>query len=185
MNATTAADIFALYERWGNEFYDEKVSQTDHARQTAALARSTGAPDYLIAAALLHDVGHLLDIEKLGSAPPDLETNLNHENTGAEYLSQIFSTAVTAPITQHVEAKRFLCATDSAYLTRLSEGSQRSLIGQGGVMNRAAVSGFLDRLGAADAVALRGWDDHAKVEGLEIAPLSDYRELLENLSVTG
>ena len=57
---TQVADVVALYEQWGSERYDEEIAQLDHALQTAAHARASNAPDVLVAAALLHDVGHLL-----------------------------------------------------------------------------------------------------------------------------
>jgi hypothetical protein len=51
----------------GHEHYDEEVGQLAHALQTAAHAEAAGAGDALVAAALLHDVGHLLDLQ--GGAP--------------------------------------------------------------------------------------------------------------------
>ena len=64
--------IFTLFERRGHAaYFGEPVSQLEHALQTAHQADQRGAPDYLIAAALLHDIGHLLhgmpdDIAALG-----------------------------------------------------------------------------------------------------------------------
>ena len=50
------ADIF---ERRGAESYlGEAVTMAEHMYQTAALALAEGAPDALVAAALLHDIGH-------------------------------------------------------------------------------------------------------------------------------
>src|SRR5690606_10246459 len=60
--ATRVDEVVELYRRWAWHRYDESVSQLDHALQTAALAERDGAPDALVAAALLHDVGHLLDL---------------------------------------------------------------------------------------------------------------------------
>ena len=34
------------------------------------------------------------------------------------------------------------------------------------------------------AVALRGWDDGGKVDGLVVAPLASYRELLQRVALT-
>ena len=62
-SATSVDEVLELYRRWGSEHYDEEISQTDHAIQTAALAVAEGAADELVAAALLHDVGHLLELE--------------------------------------------------------------------------------------------------------------------------
>ena len=44
----------------GQSRYDESVTQTEHALQAADLASQSGAEPTLIAAALLHDIGHLL-----------------------------------------------------------------------------------------------------------------------------
>ncbi len=50
------ADIF---ERRGAEAYlGERVTMAEHMLQTATLAQAEGASDALIAAALLHDIGH-------------------------------------------------------------------------------------------------------------------------------
>lgn len=38
----------------------EKVTQLEHALQSAALAEAEDAPAALVVAALLHDIGHLL-----------------------------------------------------------------------------------------------------------------------------
>ena len=46
------------------DHYDEDLSQLDHALQTAALAVAADASDALVAAALLHDVGHLLELAR-------------------------------------------------------------------------------------------------------------------------
>src|SRR5215470_18576724 len=59
MNGVDA--ILELYLRRGTRRYQESVSQLDHALQAAALAEREGASPALIAAALLHDVGHLLE----------------------------------------------------------------------------------------------------------------------------
>src|SRR3954464_5709275 len=98
-------ELMALYERWGSDHYDEEVSQLDHALQTAALATQAGAPDALVAAALLHDVGHLLELEA-GPVDPMARGDLRHESTGVAHLAPTFPPAVTAPIALHVRAKR-------------------------------------------------------------------------------
>jgi len=66
---TTVDEVLELYDRWGGGRYDEAVAQLDHALQTAALATAAGAPEPLIAAALLHDVGHLLELRDAPAVP--------------------------------------------------------------------------------------------------------------------
>ena len=178
---TTLAEVDALYGRWGHDAYDELVSQLDHALQCAALARRDGAGDALVAAALLHDVGHLLDLDAAGGYRP-AANDLRHEVTGARWLAGCFPGSVTAPVALHVAAKRALCATDPGYAAALSGASRRSLAFQGGPMTPAELAGFAAEPGHADALALRRWDDTGKVPGLAVAPWSSYQALLGRLA---
>lgn len=179
--ASSIDEVLALYERWGAALYDEELRQLDHALQTAALARAAGADDALVAAALLHDVGHLLDLAD-GDGTRDRTVDLRHEARGAAYLAGLFPPAVTAPIALHVRAKRCRVAVDPRYAAVLSPGSTASLARQGGPMDAAEVAAFEANPGWADAVALRGWDDQGKVDGLEVLDLASYRTLLESLT---
>ena len=53
--------IVRLFQERGDAAYvGEPVSQTEHALQTAWAAERAAASKALIAAALLHDIGHLL-----------------------------------------------------------------------------------------------------------------------------
>lgn len=173
-------DALALYARWGGERYDEEVTQTEHAIQCAALARRDDADDALVAAALLHDVGHLLDLAAGGAYTACVD--LHHEVVGADHLARAFPATVTEAIRGHVEAKRYLCAVEPGYAAGLSTGSQRSLAVQGGPMDADEAAAFIARPGAADAVRLRRWDDAGKVIGLERPPIDTYRPLLESLA---
>lgn len=181
----TAASVDAvldLYRRWGADHYDEELSQLDHAVQTAALAVADGAADELVAAALLHDVGHLLELEERDGRGELPTEDLDHESVGARYLAGLFGPGVTGPIALHVRAKRYRCAVDPAYLDGLSDGSRRSLALQGGPADTAEVASFESNPGFRDAVRLRGWDDGGKVDGLVVSDLDHYRPLLERLA---
>jgi gamma-butyrobetaine dioxygenase len=177
--ATSVDEVLALYERWGGERYDEEVTQLEHARQTAALARADGAPAPLVAAALLHDVGHLFELAA-GREAPDVDRR--HEDAGAEWLADLLPSEVTQPIALHVTAKRYLCAVEPAYAAALSAGSTASLVRQGGPLDVDGATAFAARPGAGDAVALRRWDDRGKVLDLDVADLASYRPLLERLA---
>lgn len=183
MSAGSIGDVLALYERWGSHHYDEELSQRDHALQTAALAAGADGSDPLVAAALLHDVGHLLDLDASGRRD-DPATDLAHEARGARFLAGLFPPSVTAPIALHVSAKRYRCAVDPSYWAGLSAGSKRSLELQGGPMDGLEVSRFEQHPGFEDAVRLRGWDDQGKADGLEVPPLDTYRELLERVAAS-
>lgn len=175
-------EVVALFERYGEETYDEEVSQLAHALQAAALASSAGASSCLVAACLLHDVGHLLELEDHGGADAARHSSdLRHEAAGAAYLAGLYPPGVTAPIALHVRAKRYLCAVDPAYQDALSLGSTASLQLQGGPMSddEIAAAGRLSHF--EDAVALRRFDDAAKVVGLDVPPLSHYEPELRAL----
>jgi predicted HD phosphohydrolase len=178
--AESLDEVFALYERWGTALYDEEIRQLDHALQTAALARAAAADGALVAAALLHDVGHLLDLAD-GDGRRDRSVDLRHEARGSAWLAGLFPPAVTAPIALHVRAKRYRVAVDPTYAEVLSPGSTASLVRQGGPMDGHEVAAFETNRGWLEAVALRGWDDQAKVDGLVVADLYSYRTLLESL----
>lgn len=161
--------IVALYEsRGGAAYSQDRVSHLEHALQSAAQAVAAGAPDALVVAALLHDVGHLLS-----------DVDDEHEALGATFLGRYFPPEVARPVGLHVAAKRYLCTTQPDYAGRLSPMSVRSLALQGGPFTDAEARAFERRLGCRDAVMLRRWDDDAKVPGLRAPGLEHYHPLLE------
>lgn len=171
--------IERCFAKHGDKKYGEFVTQRQHAVQCATLASQEGAASELIAAALLHDIGHMLD-ESLGQKDPG--DDLMHEVTGANFLSQWFPKAVTEPVRLHVVAKRFLTGNDPSYYETLSPASKHSLDLQGGPMTAEAQRQFLNVPFAREAIQLRRWDDLAKEEDLELAlDLADFRALLEGL----
>ena len=170
-------DLFAT--RGTREYMGEAVSMSQHMEQSAARASADGAADSLVVAALLHDIGHFV-----GAHPIDaLENGIDnrHETVGADYLGAHFPPSVTEPIRLHVDAKRYLCATDSGYLERLSPASVGSLQVQGGPMSREEIEAFEANPHHRDAIRLRLYDDDGKVAGLQIRPASQYRDLLESI----
>jgi gamma-butyrobetaine dioxygenase len=169
-------EIAGLFARRGQEHYGEDITQLEHALQTAALARHAGSPPALVAAALLHDLGHLID-----GADDWGEGDLRHDRTGAAWLAQHFGPEVTQPVRLHVSAKRYLCAAEPGYFATLSDASVRSLGHQGGPMTAGQAAAFRGEPGFAQGVALRRWDDGGKVEGLEVPDLEHYRALLAQL----
>jgi len=82
------------------------------------------------------------------------------------------------PIRLHVPAKRFLCWKDPEYLRQLSPASVQSLALQGGPMNDEQAAAFLRNPFADAAVALRHWDDEAKVPGLRVPDAAYYLPIL-------
>ena len=179
----TVDDIVELFERNGHSQYGaEAVTQLEHALQAASLARAEGADAELIAAALLHDVGHLL--HDLPADAPDRGVDDHHENSAANGLARLFPPGVTEPIRLHVAAKRYLCAVDAKYLERLSGPSIVSMQLQGGPMSAAEIAEFEKQRSFREAVRLRVWDDEAKVPGLPTPPISEFAMYLREVSTS-
>ena len=156
----SVAEIIELYRTAGAARYGmEAVSQEQHALQCAVLAERAGSPPELVAAALLHDLGHLVGA---GRADDAAVRNDLHEYASIPFLRGTFTEAVIQPIRLHVDAKRYLCAVSSGYREALSPASQRSLALQGGPFTPDQAQAFIRQPYAGQAVALRRWDDSAK-----------------------
>jgi phosphonate degradation associated HDIG domain protein len=172
--------LFTVFREKGTSLYfGEAVTETEHALQSAYQAERSGATPEVIAAALLHDIGHLLH-----GLPEDIAAHGidgKHEDAGARWLAGHFPPAVVDPVRLHVAAKRYLCAVEPGYAGGLSESSQLSLKLQGGPMTPDEVAAFEALPHSREAVALRRWDDGAKVVGWEVPNLEHYRPLLQTL----
>jgi gamma-butyrobetaine dioxygenase len=153
------------------EYMGEPVTIGVHMRQAGALAEAAGAAPSLVAAALLHDVGHLRG-----------ETDDRHSQGGADWLAQWFGPEVTEPVRLHVAAKRYLCAVEPDYLARLSQESVRTLGLQGGPMSAGEAAAFEARPYFSDAVRVRRWDDEAKVPEVESPDFGYFSALLTGLA---
>jgi predicted HD phosphohydrolase len=180
VSGPTLADIVDLFDRYGAQRYDEELMQRSHAEQTAANARAAGASDALVAASLLHDIGHLLELAER-DGPRDRTTDQRHEAQGSAWLASLFPPSVTAPIALHVRAKRYRVTVDPSYAAVLSAGSIASLQRQGGELTAVEVEAFESNPGWEDAVALRGWDDQAKDLTITVPGFATYLPLLESL----
>lgn len=168
--------LLETLEREGAARYgSEEVSVLQHSLQCAALAAARGEPLALVSAALLHDYGHVMHDEEHAAARG---RDMRHEVIAADYLSRWFGSEVTEPIRLHVPAKRYLCATEPSYYGTLSAGSVRSMKVQGGAFSPAESTAFRNSPHATEAVRLRRWDDEAKIGGLNVPGLQDYRSIL-------
>jgi len=176
-------EIFAVYaDRGSAAYFGESVSMTEHGLQAAHFAELAGAGEAVIAAALLHDVGHLITVVPDDIA--DWTTDAHHEATGARWLSKRFGAEVAEPVRLHVRAKRYLCAVDPKYFSQLSAASVLTLKLQGGPMTAEEVVSFEAEPGFRDALIVRRCDDQGKVAGLATRRLEDYRGLLQALAAS-
>ena len=170
--------LFTYMKEKGQTFYDEVVTQLEHALQCAALAEKHNASSTVITGALLHDIGHFV-LDEHNADITFLDIDLNHEEVGAEYMSPFFPESVITPIRLHVPAKRYLCTVDDSYHDGLSEASKKSLKVQGGIMSDAEKAAFEKIPHYQDALTLRRWDDLAKVKGLQTQELETYRDIVQ------
>ena len=180
------AELFA--SEGASDYLGEPVTVAQHLLQSGALARAAGAPDALVAAALLHDAGHLrggdplADEAELSGRELMAGTDNDHGERGAAWLARWFPAAVTEPIRLHVAAKRYLCAAEPGYLALLSPASVYTLSLQGGPMAGAEAAAFAAQPYAADAIAVRRWDDTAKDPAADVPGFDTYRPLLAALT---
>jgi len=174
----TLTDICMLFARKGGREYDgEGVTQLEHALQTAARAEAANASPAIVTAALLHDLGHMLNDQ--GETPTLRGVDDLHQFAALPFLRALYGDDVLEPIRLHVDAKRYLCATRADYFGALSADSKRSLSLQGGVYSAAEAAAFIAKPHAAAAVEVRLWDDLAKIPGAATPPLAHYVAALE------
>jgi len=172
------AELFAA--EGASEYLGEPVTQAAHMLQAGALAEAAGAAPDLVAAALLHDVGHFTGV--ISGAELMNGRDNRHGDAGADWLAQWFGPAVTEPVRLHVAAKRYLCAVEPGYLGSLSDTSVHTLRVQGGPMGRAEAAGFEASPWCTAALRLRRWDDGAKDPAAQVPALGYYQPLLRQLA---
>lgn len=166
-------EIFDLLQNRANASYGlHGITQRQHALQAATFAEQDGHPPALIAAALMHDIGHL--VHQLGDNPAAHGIDDRHEEAGHQYLAKWFPPEVTEPIRLHVAAKRYLCATEPGYFGKLSADSVLSLSLQGGTMSSGEVTAFECLPHWREAVQLRRYDEAAKVRDFATSEVAHF-----------
>lgn len=167
------------------------VDLLSHSLQCAQLAEWAHADPELVAAALLHDLGHLIDtpsgrpawLQELAGRLGWESGGDGHESRGVQLLRRVFPEAVTEPVRLHVQAKRYLVGFDRRYLEALSPAALQGLSLQGGPMTPMEMRRFELNAHGAAAIKLRIWDDLAQHPGKATPPLSHYLGLLEELAL--
>ncbi|KAK1142142.1 hypothetical protein N8T08_008068 [Aspergillus melleus] len=182
-----ASDLIQCLELHGQgDYIGESISQLEHCLQAAHQAQKSGARRDLILAALLHDIGQIIPLDARKEARMSIQNTRDknrarngsnstgdvgrvaHESIGAEYLRSLgFSRNVCRLVESHVAAKRFLTAVDKSYWESLSDASKKSLEFQGGPFTGPELAVFEQDPLRDEMVALRHWDDAAKVPGIE------------------
>ena len=178
--ASSVDEVFeVLATGGGTAYFGEPVTVLEHSLQAAHIIRENGGEDTLVAAALLHDLGHLLHLEGEDAAQRGLDTR--HEELGVAAIAGHLPPAVLDPIRMHVAAKRYLCFAEPEYMAELSPSSVESLALQGGPMSAAEAETWIAAPHAREAVRLRRADDAAKIAGMGVLELESYRGLVESL----
>jgi predicted HD phosphohydrolase len=170
LSASDVLDLLGSGAGWTSD--DEAVDELAHALQTAGRAIDAGADDGLIVAAALHDIGRYPTVRARF-------VDLTHEAAGAAFGAELFGGRVGWLIGAHVAAKRYLVATDLAYARQLSPASVASLAVQGGPFTPGDIAAFETGRWAQQAVALRRWDDAAKIPGAPVPSLLDLLPVFE------
>lgn len=176
--AEVVDEVINLFTRAGGEqYFGEAVTKLSHAEQCAWRAQQAGADEELVLAALLHDIGHLLESE---TAVRDPRVGvINHDELGAGWLrSRGFSERFAALVGGHVSAKRYLTAVSPDYLQRLSPASRETLRLQGGPMHVEAAAEFALKPESHHAIRLRSWDEMAKDPAWTGPGIESYRPRL-------
>ncbi|WP_027169052.1 HD domain-containing protein [Mesorhizobium sp. WSM3224] len=181
LNAGNIVEFIAdIFERRGAESYlGEPVTMSEHMLQGAWLAEQDGAPEELVAAALLHDIGHYTS--EFGTYSPDDVEDKHHDEAGGEVLAPFFPPVIVECVRLHVSAKRYLCATDPTYFSKLSPASVHTLSLQGGPMSAEEVAEFCRNPFHEEAVRVRIWDEGGKVADMKTRAFRDYVPLLERV----
>ena len=169
-----------IFERRGAEEYlGEHVTIAEHMLQGAQLAEEAGSSDELIAAALLHDIGHFTHDFPIDAAEQGIDSR--HEVAGAGVIERFFPEMIVDCVRMHVDAKRYLCATDPDYLAKLSPASVVSLEMQGGAMNEPEAAAFGRNPNIDDIVQVRIWDDLGKEPAKKTPGFGHYMPMLQRV----
>ena len=170
-------EIFA--RNAAEEYLGEPVTIAEHMLQGAQLAEQAGAADEVVAAALLHDIGHFT--HEFPADAADLGIDSKHEEAGARVIERYFPRIVVDCVRYHVDAKRYLCATNPKYFDRLSEASIHSLNLQGGPMTDAEAEAFAENPNLKDILRVRVWDEEGKDPAKVTPGFDHYAPLLQRV----
>lgn len=178
-------ELQRLFETYGDHGYGENCTKYEHMAQCAWWAEQKGYSDHLIAAAFLHDIGHMLaEDEQL----PELDEwgYAQHDELSAEWLREFnIAEKVCEPIALHVQAKRYLVAISPDYAENLSRASQVTLSQQGGAFSPAECALFVSSPFFDDAIRLREVDELGKAENFNLPPLRYWLDRLPDLLAVG
>ena len=168
---TSVDDLFAVLDGDGHGV--DTYSALDHHVQCADILRRDGADVEMQVAGLVHDVASSLDPRPSG----------DHATIGAELVRRLLGDRVADLVGGHVLAKRYLVTAEPSYRDVLSRCSTATLALQGDALSPDESAAFEHHPLSDDWMTLRRADDHAKVVGLVVPGLDDWRPILDDLVV--
>lgn len=170
-------EIQSLFLRFGQETYEEKCTQLEHAEQSATLALEHGMDEEFALATFLHDIGHFLAQERNLDEMTEFGY-ADHATLGARYLQECgFSPRIVSIVGEHVQAKRYLAATQEGYVANLSRPSIETLRQQGGPMSSEELARYEKMPVLGEILLLRKFDDSGKQPESSCRKLSYWLEL--------
>jgi 2-amino-1-hydroxyethylphosphonate dioxygenase (glycine-forming) len=172
--------LLLLYNEYGAcDYVGEEISQIEHGIQAALLAKDENGEEGVILGALFHDVGHLLGLKYSFEMMDNLGCK-KHEMLGSIVLSHIGFPQITCDIVRnHVISKRYLVSKYPQYYDKLSEASRGTLFHQGGKLNMNEIEEFEKKENFDIFIAMRSWDERAKVKNMNLPSFESYREMIE------
>ncbi|MEP7321729.1 MAG: HD domain-containing protein [Saprospiraceae bacterium] len=174
--------FYLLTSKGSGAYFAEPVTQLEHALQAAYHAKINSDDEDVILAALLHDVGHLLESgdHESGHENHSHLGHQDHDKLGGTFLKKLgFGKNIIDMVENHVQAKRYLVTTDPDYRSKLSDASKQTLILQGGPMWPQEVEKFESQQHFDEMILIRICDEMAKEPGKCVDGLESYRDLLE------
>jgi predicted HD phosphohydrolase len=165
--------LLALLARGAGVYDEPEVDGLAHALQCGATLRTShpGDPE-LAVAGLVHDVADI--------AFPD--DHADHASRGAGLVEPLLGARVAHLVDAHVDAKRYLVATDPSYRAQLSPRSVQTLQLQGDALDAPAVDALASDRDLAAILALRRADERAKDPHARPPALDTWRSLLEQVA---
>ena len=156
--------VFKLYDCYGHaDYIGEDVSIVDHSRMAAEVASRETDDPIVVAAAFLHDIGHLVGF-MLELPQMDSLGTCDHDRIGARYLRFAgFPQRLCDLVEHHVDAKRYLVAREPDYFNKLSDASQATLSHEGGAMSERECREFEQHPDSRWFIRFRQWEEQAKV----------------------
>jgi predicted HD phosphohydrolase len=159
----TVDELLAILATGDGVFDEPDVDGLAHALQCGAILRAERPDDTeLCIAGLVHDIADI--------AHPD--DHDDHAARGAEIVAPLLGQRVARLVGAHVLAKRYLVATDAAYVSKLSPRSVETLHQQGDALSESDIAALradpdLDAILTLRRADERAKDPHARVPGLE------------------